>query len=45
MRRRRQNEWEERDPELHKTCKGKQWYHRCAEAKAYWVDSESGLIH
>ena len=22
-----------------------QWYHRCAEAKAYWVDSESGLIH
>ena len=30
---------------MHQTCKGKQSYHRCAEAKGYGVDSESVLIH
>ena len=29
---------------MHQTKKGNQWYHRCAEAKGYGVDSESGLI-
>ncbi len=29
------NEKKERDPEMHQTCKGKQWYHRCAEGFAY----------
>ena len=45
MRRRRQKERKERDPEIHHTCKGKQWYHHCAQAKGYGVDSESRLIH
>ena len=41
----------ERDPEMHQTKKGNQWYHRCAEGFAYGmkvhlgVDSDSGLIH
>jgi IS5 family transposase len=41
----------ERDPEMHQTCKGKQWYHRCAEGFAYGmkvhigVDKDNGLIH
>ena len=41
----------ERDPEMHKTKKGNQWYHRCAQGFAYGmkvhlgVDSESGRIH
>jgi transposase, IS5 family len=45
------NEKLERDPEMHQTCKGKQWHFgmkvhtRSAEAKGYGVDSESGLIH
>jgi transposase, IS5 family len=45
------NEKRERDPEMHQTCKGKQWHfgmkvhNRYAEAKGYGVDSESGLIH
>ena len=45
------NKKKERDPEMHQTCKGKQWYHRFAEGFAYGmkvhigVDSESGLIH
>ena len=45
------NEKKERDPEMHQTCKGKQWHfgmkvhNRYAEAKGYGVDSESGLIH
>jgi len=30
---------------MHQTTKGNQWYHRCAEAKGYGVDSESSLIH
>lgn len=38
-------ETKERDPEMLQTCKGKQWYHRSAEAKGYGVDSESGLFH
>jgi IS5 family transposase len=29
------NEKKERDPEMHQTCKGKQWYYRCAEGFAY----------
>ena len=33
------------DPEMHQTKKGNQWCHRCAEAKGYGVDCESGLIH
>ena len=51
MRRRRKNKTNERDPEMHQTKKGNQWYfgmkvhNRCAEAKGYGVDSESGLIH
>jgi IS5 family transposase len=53
------NKQGERDPEMHQTKKGNQWYHRyaegfaygmkvhnrCAEAKGYGVDAESGLIH
>jgi transposase, IS5 family len=45
------NKSKERDPEMHQTKKGNQWYHRCAEGFAYGmkvhvgVDSESGLIH
>jgi IS5 family transposase len=45
------NEKQERDPEMHQTKKGNQWYHRCAEGFAYGmkdhigVDSQSGLIH
>lgn len=45
------NEKRGRDPEMHQTCKGKQWHYRCAEGSAYGmkvhigVDSESGLIH
>ena len=41
----------ERDPEMHQTKKGNQWYLRCAEGFAYGmkvhlgVDSDSGLIH
>jgi IS5 family transposase len=40
-----------RDPEMHQTKKGNQWYHRCAEVFAYGmkvhigVDKDSGLIH
>jgi transposase, IS5 family len=40
-----------RDPEMHQTQKGNQWYHRCAEGYAYGmkvhagVDKDSGLIH
>jgi IS5 family transposase len=40
-----------RDPEMHQTKKGNQWYHRCAEGFAYGmkdhigVDKDSGLIH
>jgi IS5 family transposase len=39
-----------RDPEMHQTKKGKQWYHRCAEGFAYGmkvhagVDNDTGLI-
>jgi IS5 family transposase len=45
------NKQGERDPEMHQTKKGNQWYHRCAEGCAYGmkvhigVDAESGLIH
>jgi IS5 family transposase len=45
------NEKRERDPEMHKTKKGNQWYHRCAEGFAYGmkvhigVDMDTGLIH
>ena len=45
------NKRKQRDPEMHQTKKGNQWYHRCAEGFAYGmkvhigVDSESGLIH
>jgi IS5 family transposase len=41
----------ERDPEMHQTKKGNQWYHRYAEGFAYGmkvhigVDKDSGLIH
>ncbi|MEB3317565.1 MAG: IS5 family transposase [Cyanobacteriota bacterium] len=41
----------ERNPEMHQTRKGKQWYHRYAEGCAYGrkvqigVDAESGLLH
>ena len=40
-----------RDPEMHQTKKGNQWYHRSAEGCAYGmkvhtgVDKDSGLIH
>ena len=40
-----------RDPEMHQTKKGNQWYHRYAEGCAYGmkvhagVDKDSGLIH
>ena len=45
------NEKRERDPDMHQTCKGKQWHfgmkdhNRYAEAKGYGVDGETGLIH
>jgi IS5 family transposase len=45
------NKQGERDPEMHQTKKGNQWYYRCAEGFAYGmkvhigVDAESGLIH
>jgi IS5 family transposase len=29
------HEKKERDPEMHQTCKGKQWFYRCAEGFAY----------
>ncbi len=41
----------ERDPEMHQTKKGNQWYHHCAEGFAYGmkvhigVDKDTGLIH
>jgi transposase, IS5 family len=41
----------ERDPKMHLTKKGNQWYYRCAEDFAYGMkvhidlDSDSGLIH
>lgn len=41
----------ERDPEMHQTKKGNQWYHCCAEGYAYGmkvhigVDKDTGLIH
>ena len=41
----------ERNPEMHQTKKGYQWYHHCAEGFAYGmkvhigVDKDSGLIH
>jgi len=40
-----------RDPEMHQTKKGNQWFYRCAEGFAYGmkvqagVDKDSGLIH
>jgi transposase, IS5 family len=40
-----------RDPEMHQTRKGNQWYHRYAEGCAYGmkvhigVDHHTGLIH
>ena len=40
-----------RDPEMHQTKTGNQWYHHCAEGCAYGmkvhigVDKDSGLIH
>jgi IS5 family transposase len=37
------NEKKERDPEMHQTCKGKQWY--LGMKVHIGVDSESGLIH
>jgi IS5 family transposase len=37
------NERKERDPEMHQTCKGKQWYF--GMKVHIGVDSESGLIH
>jgi IS5 family transposase len=37
------NEKKERDPEMHQTCKGKQWYF--GMKVHIGVDSESGLIH
>ena len=45
------NKTGERDPEMHQTNKGNQWYHRYAEGFAYGmkvhigVDKDSGLIH
>ena len=45
------NKTGERDPEMHQTKKGNQWYHRYAEGFAYGmkvhigVDKDSGLIH
>jgi IS5 family transposase len=45
------NKQGERDPDMHQTQKGNQWYYRCAEGCAYGmkvhigVDAESGLIH
>ena len=45
------NKARERDPEMHQTKKGNQWYHRCAEGFAYGmkvhigVDKDTGLIH
>ena len=37
------NKNRERDPEMHQTCKGKQWHFGMKDHIA--VDSESGLIH
>lgn len=37
------NEKKESDPEMHQTCKGKQWYF--GKKVHIGVDSESGLIH
>jgi IS5 family transposase len=37
------NEKKERDPEMHQTCKGKQWYF--GMKVHIGVDSENGLIH
>ena len=40
-----------RDPEMHQTKKGNQWYYRCGEGCAYGmkvhhdVDKDSALIH
>jgi len=48
--RRHKNDKRERDPEMHQTKKGNQWYHRCAEGFAYamkvhiGVDKVTGLI-
>ncbi|MFO8237190.1 MAG: IS5 family transposase, partial [Prochlorococcaceae cyanobacterium] len=45
------NKARERDPEMHQTKKGNQWYYRFAEGFAYGmkihagVDKETGLIH
>jgi IS5 family transposase len=45
------NKQGERDPEMHQSKKGNQWYHRYTEGFAYGmkvhigVDAESGLIH
>jgi len=39
----RKNEKRERDPEMHQTCKGKQWHFGMKDHIG--VDSESGLIH
>lgn len=45
------NKQGERDPEMHQTQTGKQWYYRCAEGCAHGlkvhigVDAESSLIH
>jgi IS5 family transposase len=45
------NKARERDPEMHQTKKGNQWYHRCAEGFPYGmkvhigVDKDTGLIH
>jgi len=50
VRRRRNNEKGERDPEMHQTKKGNQWFHRCAEGFAYGmkvhigVNKDTGLI-
>ena len=43
VRRRRQNKTNERDPEMHQTKKGNQWYF--GMKVHIGVDSESGLIH
>jgi transposase, IS5 family len=49
--RRPKNKEGKRDPEMHQTKKGNQWYHRFAEGCAYGmkvhagVDKDSGLIH
>jgi IS5 family transposase len=51
MCRRHYNKKGERDPEMHQTKKGNQWYHRFAEGCAYGmkvhigVDKDNGLIH